>query len=82
MMARIRVETRGAGDLEQTVVLRDGATIGVLPAGDPLRYLLELPVDNLRTIMRTLSPALQRRPRTQAIIEAIIEYKEEKHKRA
>lgn len=81
MVARVRLETRQAGSgrsnvrKRETVILRDGEVVAVLPEGDPLRYTLELSVDELRAMRVNLASVLEKRPRVREVLEAIIEYK-------
>jgi hypothetical protein len=84
MAARVRVEVRRftdsvafQGELEETVILRDGKLVAALPEGDPLRYVLELSVEELCSMKEDLAPVLERKPRVREVVEALIEYKEE-----
>jgi len=83
MPARVRQEisrrsdrTAFQGKLGETVILRDDEVVAVLPEGDPLRYALQLPVDDLWSMRESLAPVLERRPRIKTVLEALIEYKE------
>lgn len=82
MPARVRVHTRRTGLASsksrktETVILRDDEVVAVLPEGDPLRYLLQLPADRLQSMRQNLAPVLETRPRVKAVLEAIIEHKE------
>ena len=83
MPARVRLGTRRRsnpaafqGELEEMVILRDDEVVAVLPEGDPLRYVLQLPVDELWSMRESLAPVLERRPRIKRVLEALIEYKE------
>ena len=84
MPAKVRLGTRRRsdpaafqGELEETVILRDDEVVAVLPEGDPLRYALQLPLDELWSMRESLAPVLERRPRIKRLLEALIEYKEE-----
>jgi len=83
MSARVRLETRHRNDptafrgkLEETVILRDGEVVAVLPEGDPLRYGLELAAEELRLLKASLGAVVQTRPHVKEVLEALIEYKE------
>ena len=83
MSARVRLETRRRSDpaafrgkLEETVILRDGEVVAVLPEGDPLRYGLELSAEELRLLKASLGTVVQTRPHVKEVLEALIEYKE------
>jgi len=83
MSARVRLETRRRsdsaafrGEFEETVILRDGEVVAVLPEGDPLRYGLELSAEELRLLRVSLGPVLETRPRVKEVLAALIEYKE------
>jgi hypothetical protein len=65
------------GEVTETVILRRGREIAALPEGDPLRYALELPLNELRSLRRALGPILDRQPRVRRVLEAIIEYKDQ-----
>jgi hypothetical protein len=60
----------------ETVILRNGQEIATLAPSDPLRYALELPLDELRSLQRALGPVLERRPHVRRVLEAIIGHKE------
>jgi hypothetical protein len=64
------------GELEETVILRGDEVVAVLPEGDPLRYALQLSVEELWSMRENLAPVLQRRPRVKKVLEALIQYKE------
>ena len=83
MAARVRLETRRLtdsaafqGELEETVILRDGELVAALCEGDPLRYVLDLPVEELSSMKENLAPVLGKKPRVREVLEALIEYKE------
>lgn len=61
---------------KETLIMRDGEVVAVLAEGDPLLYLLQLPVGRLRTMRRRLEPVLKRRRFERSIFEAILEYRE------
>ena len=61
---------------EETLIIRDGDVVAVLAEGDPLLYLLQLPVDRLRMMRRRLEPVFKRRLFERAVFEAILEYRE------
>jgi hypothetical protein len=65
------------GEVMETVILREGREIAALAEGDPLRYALELPLNELQSLRRALGPILERRPGVKRALEAIIEYKEQ-----
>jgi hypothetical protein len=62
--------------IEETLIVRDGEVIAVLPEGDPLLYLLRLPARRLRMMRRKLDPVLKRRHFERRVFEAILEYRE------
>jgi hypothetical protein len=64
------------GQIQETLVVRDGQVIAVLPEGDPLLYLLRLPARRLRTMRRKLEPVLEKRHFERKVFEAILEYRE------
>lgn len=82
MAARVRLETRrtaqakSRGKDRETVILRDDEVVAVLPEGDPLRYALELPLEELQSMRVNLARVLEKRPTVKKVLEAIIEYKE------
>jgi hypothetical protein len=82
MVARVRLETRRTAEAKsrsmdrETVILRDDEVVAVLPEGDPLRYALELPLEELQSMRVNLSRVLEKRPTVKKVLEAIIEYKE------
>jgi hypothetical protein len=61
---------------KETLIIRDGGVVAVLAEGDPLLYLLRLPVGRLRMMRRRLEPVLRRRPFERSVFEAILEHKE------
>lgn len=61
---------------EETLIIRDGDVVAVLAEGDPLLYLLQLPVGRLRMMKRRLEPVLKRRLFERSVFEAILEYRE------
>jgi hypothetical protein len=65
------------GEVMETVILREGREIAALAEGDPLRYALELPLNELHSLRQALGPILERRPGVKRALEAIIEYKEQ-----
>jgi hypothetical protein len=65
------------GEVIETVILREGREIAALAEGDPLRYALELPLNELQSLRRALGPILERQPQARRVLEAIIEYKEQ-----
>lgn len=76
-MSNVKVVTRVSQLGEETVISRGEELVAVLPGGDPLRFLLELPVGRLRSMKRELSPVLAKRPQVVQVFDAIIEYREE-----
>ena len=62
-------------DLRETVVLRDGAVVAVLPEGDPLCYALRLSVQELEHLRAGMGTNLQKRPELKTLLETLIEYK-------
>ncbi|MCJ7510493.1 MAG: hypothetical protein MUP14_06370 [Dehalococcoidia bacterium] len=84
MPARVRQEIRRRSDpaafqgkLGETVILRDNEVVAVLPEGDPLRYALQFPIDELWSMRDNLTSVLERQPRTKKVLEAFIQHKEE-----
>ena len=84
MAGRMRLEKRRRSvsssvpiEVTETVIRREGREIASLPEGHPLRYALELPVSELRSLRRALRPVLDRQPQVKLVLEAIIEYKEQ-----
>jgi hypothetical protein len=61
---------------KETLIIRDGEVVAVLAEGDPLLYLLRLPVDRLRMMRRRLEPVFKRRLSERMVFEAILEFKE------
>lgn len=74
-MPEIRVVTRASDHGEETLISRGEELLGVLPEGDPLRYLLQLPEDRLRSVRQELAPVFVRRPEVARVLDAIIEYR-------
>jgi len=74
-MSDVRVVTRLSDRGEETLISRGEELLGVLPEGDPLRYLLRLPEDRLRSVRRELGPVFARRPDVARVLDAIIEYR-------
>ena len=64
-------------EVMETVIRREGQEIAALAEGDPLRYALELPLNELQSLRQALSPVLDCQPRARQVLEAIIEYKQE-----
>jgi hypothetical protein len=64
-------------EVTETVIRREGQEIAALAEGDPLRYALKLPLNELQSLRQALSPVLDRQPRARQVLEAIIEYKQE-----
>jgi len=64
-------------EVTETVIRREGQEIAALAEGDPLRYALELPLNELQSLRQALSPVLDCQPRARQVLEAIIEYKQE-----
>jgi hypothetical protein len=62
-------------DLRETVVLRDGQIVAVLPEGDPLCYALRLSAQELEYLRAGMGPNLQKRPALKTLLETLIEYK-------
>ena len=77
-MSKVKVITRVADHGEVTLISRGEEALAILPEGDPLRYLLQLPVDRLRSMKQELAPVLRRRPDVVRVFDAIIEYREER----
>jgi hypothetical protein len=64
-------------EVTETVIRREGQEIAALAEGDPLRYALKLPLNELQSLRQALSPVLDCQPRARQVLEAIIEYKQE-----
>jgi hypothetical protein len=64
-------------EVTETVIRREGQELAALAEGDPLRYALELPLNELQSLRQALSPVLDCQPRARQVLEAIIEYKQE-----
>jgi hypothetical protein len=84
MARRIRLENRRRSmnssvpvEVRETVIRREGRELAALAEGDPLRYALELPLNELESLHRALGPVLDCQPRARQVLEAIIEYKQE-----
>ena len=77
-MSKVKVVTRVADHGEETLISRGEELLGGLPEGDPLRYLLQLPVAKLRSVRRELAPVLLRRPEGARGLDALIEYRAER----
>lgn len=65
----------------ETGILRYGREMAALSPGDPLRYALELSLDELRLLRRALGPVFERRPSVRRAFEAIVGYKEREEDR-
>ncbi len=85
MSAKVRLETRRrsdpaafGGEFEETVILRDEEVVAVLPQGDGLRYLVQLSLEQLRLLKGKLGRMSEERPRLKEVLEALIEYKEQR----
>jgi hypothetical protein len=82
MSPKIQIRTQRSGladkinhDLHETVVLRDGEVVAILPDGDPLCYALQLSAQELEHLRAGMGPNLQKRPRLKILLETLIEYK-------
>jgi len=80
----LRLENRRSGrrkagtpGLEETVILRDDEEVAVLVEGDPLRYALELPPEDLKDLLRAFAPVLERRADIRQTLQTIVDFKEE-----
>jgi hypothetical protein len=62
-------------DLHETVVLRDGEVVAVLPEGDPLCHALRLSAQELEHLRAGMGPNLHKRPRLKTLLETLIEFK-------
>lgn len=60
----------------ETLIVSDRGVVAVLGEGDPLRYLLGLPLAELKSTKQGLPLALQDLPQAVEVLEALIEYKE------
>jgi hypothetical protein len=85
MSATVRLETRrrddpaaSRGELEEMVILRDEEVVAVLAQGDGLRYLVRLSLEQLRLLKGKLGRMSEERPRLKEVLEALIEYKEQR----
>ena len=58
------------------VVLRDGEPVAVLPHDSPLKRTLTMTVEELRAVIRTFPNIMKEQPSIRALIQALIEYKE------
>lgn len=58
--------------------MREQDVVAVLPDGDPISYLLHLPLDRLQNLQRNLTGVLHTRPRLKMVMEALIEYQRER----
>lgn len=85
MSAAVRLETRRGsdpaafrGELEETVILRNEEVVAILRQGDGLRYLMRLSLEQLRLLKGKLGYMSEERPRLKEVLEALIEYKEQR----
>jgi hypothetical protein len=62
--------------IKDTLILRNGEVVAVLPEGDPLLYLLRLPARRLQTMRKRLAPVLEKRHFERRVFDAILEYAE------
>ncbi len=78
LMTRQRTPARGRSEAKETVIMREQDVVAVLPDGDPISYLLHLPLDRLQNLQRNLTGVLHTRPRLKMVMEALIEYQRER----
>ena len=68
-------------EVMETVVLRDEEVVAVLPEGDPLTYVLQLPTSELVRLRDKLRPILESRPKLRLLLDALIQYRRERRRR-
>ena len=82
MPDRVQIRTRRSAltekvqrEVMETVVLRNEEVVAVLPEGDPLAYVLQLPTGELLDLREKLRPVLEARPEVRSLLEALIQYR-------
>jgi hypothetical protein len=68
-------------EVMETVVLRNEEVVAVLPEGDPLVYVLELPAGELLELRDKLRPILESRPELRSLLDALIQYRRQRRRR-
>ena len=68
-------------EVMETVVLRNEEVVAVLPEGDPLAYLLQLPAGGLLELRQKLRPILESRPALCSLLDALIQYRRQRRRR-
>jgi hypothetical protein len=68
-------------EVMETVVLRNEEVVAVLPEGDPLVYVLELPTGELLELRDKLRPILESRPELRSLLDALIQYRRQRQRR-
>jgi len=68
-------------EVMETVVLRNEEVVAVLPEGDPLAYLLQLPAGGLLELRQRLRPILESRPALCSLLDALIQYRRQRRRR-
>jgi len=88
MPDRVQIRTRRSALTEkvqrevwETVVLRNEDVVAVLPEGDPLAYVLQLPTGELVELREKLRPVLECRPELQSLLEALIQYRRQRRRK-
>jgi hypothetical protein len=82
MRDRVQIQTKRSAltekvqrEVTETVVLRNEEVVAVVPEGDPLAYVLQLPAGELLELRERLRPVLESRPALRSLLEALIQYR-------
>jgi hypothetical protein len=76
-----RRKRNGSVSNRETGIPPNGREMAALSPSDPLRYTLELSLDELRSLRRALGPVFERRPAVRRAFEDIIGHKERERDR-
>lgn len=88
MRDRVQIQTKRSAltekvqrEVTETVVLRNEEVVAVVPEGDPLAYVLQLPAGELLELRERLRPVLESRPALRSLLEALIQYRRQRRRR-
>ena len=88
MPDRVQIRTRRSAltekvqrEVMETVVLRNEEVVAVLPEGDPLAYVLQLPTGELLDLREKLRPVLEARPEVRSRLVALIQYRRQRRRK-
>jgi hypothetical protein len=88
MRDRVQIQTKRSAltekvqrEVTETVVLRNEEVVAILPEGDPLAYVLQLPAGELLELREKLRPVLESRPALRSLLEALIQYRRQGRQR-